>query len=566
MASLSPIWVKISDFGISKQSLGTSLRTAGGTLCYQAPELLGLLPRDMRTSLRDSYTKLVDIWALGAVAHEILTSEIPFLERYQDTDLMITSGLLTACGSEPCSSEPAIDTEVLYNFCRGAEFPSVSLREKGVSEGAINFVKCLMVANPHDRVSATDALKHEWFTGPQLIRSQFQLLAVYLSPESADRLFEEDNQASIMDILHFSGASDIWAMQSTAVSMGYLSVVKILLSVIDDIDAGSLLQLAARAGQVEVIKLLLDSGAGINASTSGLNGETALHAAASNGHLVAMELLLKRGANVNNGAQNKNGQQPLHAAAAGGHLDAIKLLLERGAYVNGVAVSENSQTALHGAARSGHLDAIKILLENGADVNSTSVSQNGQSALHAAAEGGHLEAMKLLLDSGARINSASGSQSGQSALHAATASGHLNAMILLLMNGADVNLAPVTPNGQSALHAAAASGNLEGLRLLLECGAGVNAAAHSQNGQTALHAAAGSGHLGAVRLLLEWGADVNYVPPSLNGQSALHAAAMSGHLEVTMFLLSRGAHVSHLALSMVQDPAISTLLHGHQRI
>lgn len=160
--STSPIWVKITDFGISKQSLGTSLRSGGGTACYQAPEQLGLLPRNMRTSTRDSYTKAVDLWALGAVVHEILTSEIPFLERYQDTEIT------DLCQIDPfltSDSGPELNSELLYNYCRGSEFPSEGFERDGVSEEGIDLVKSLMAANPRDRPAATDALKCRWLAG-----------------------------------------------------------------------------------------------------------------------------------------------------------------------------------------------------------------------------------------------------------------------------------------------------------------------------------------------------------------------------------------------------------------
>lgn len=116
----------------------------------------------MRTSVRESYTKAVDLWALGAVVHEILTSEIPFLERYQDTDTT------AVCQYEPSLTDdlgPELNSELLYNYCRGSEFPSEGFRRDGVSEEGIDLVKSLMAANPRDRPAATDALKCRWLTG-----------------------------------------------------------------------------------------------------------------------------------------------------------------------------------------------------------------------------------------------------------------------------------------------------------------------------------------------------------------------------------------------------------------
>lgn len=45
--SPSPICVKITDFGISKETAETLLRTICGTNCYRAPEVMGIFPKNM---------------------------------------------------------------------------------------------------------------------------------------------------------------------------------------------------------------------------------------------------------------------------------------------------------------------------------------------------------------------------------------------------------------------------------------------------------------------------------------------------------------------------------------
>lgn len=158
--SPSPIWVKITDFGIAKQTSQTSLRTACGTSCYQAPEVLGLLPRSMRTSGSNSYSKTVDIWALGAVVHKILTFEIPFLDKYEDSTI---SGLDSAYAT---SAE--VDIGLLSDYCRKSQpFPTESLLTHGASKYAIDFVKSMMVADPRRRVSAAAALDSDWLRGTE---------------------------------------------------------------------------------------------------------------------------------------------------------------------------------------------------------------------------------------------------------------------------------------------------------------------------------------------------------------------------------------------------------------
>lgn len=155
MASCSPIWVKITDFEISKYYGGSALRTNCGTVVYQAPELLGLLRRGMAVTAK-SYTKNVDIWALGVVVHEVLTSEIPFLEKDPTVDSMLVS-----CDS--ALDTRSVDMDLLFHYCRGQSFPITTLQKNLVSPDGIDFLKSLMVANPMHRVSAAEALKAGWF-------------------------------------------------------------------------------------------------------------------------------------------------------------------------------------------------------------------------------------------------------------------------------------------------------------------------------------------------------------------------------------------------------------------
>jgi ankyrin repeat protein len=60
-------------------------------------------------------------------------------------------------------------------------------------------------------------------------------------------------------------------------------------------------------------------------------GGTPLHWAAESGHLEVVALLLEKGANVN--AQNQHGETPLHRAAWDGHLEVVRLLLAKGTNV-----------------------------------------------------------------------------------------------------------------------------------------------------------------------------------------------------------------------------------------
>lgn len=161
VSSLSPILVKITDFGISKNWRGTSLRTSCGTFNYQAPEQIGLMPAPPNTKV-NSYTSAVDLWAAGAIVHLMLTSQIPFCEMDPEVDddpLTSLSGLDIVTGN-------SIDLPLLLEYCRDLKpFPAESMRDNAVSEEGISVVTSLMAAKPSNRISAANALEGVWFGG-----------------------------------------------------------------------------------------------------------------------------------------------------------------------------------------------------------------------------------------------------------------------------------------------------------------------------------------------------------------------------------------------------------------
>lgn len=131
VASLSPIRVKITDFGVSKRAVdGTSFQTQVGTSSYMAPEVWGFL--DCDTSI---YTCSADIWSLGCLIHTMITGGPPFPK-----------------------------TKSLINYIQHRiSFPENELIEKEISLAAIRFIKNLVMPQPKDRLNADEALKDQWY-------------------------------------------------------------------------------------------------------------------------------------------------------------------------------------------------------------------------------------------------------------------------------------------------------------------------------------------------------------------------------------------------------------------
>lgn len=152
------MWVKIADFGVSKCTESTVLRTQVMSQGYASPEMLGLL-----TIANTTYSDGIDIWALGCVAHEMLTGQIPFLDstpQYFDSEL----SLETMADDELTHDT---DTTALKAFCDDKiAFPTERMRRAGVSAVAEECVMAMLVAVPNARISAQDALKSEWLRPP----------------------------------------------------------------------------------------------------------------------------------------------------------------------------------------------------------------------------------------------------------------------------------------------------------------------------------------------------------------------------------------------------------------
>lgn len=153
----------------------------------------------------------------------------------------------------------------------------------------------------------------------------------------------QDNKPSVVEILLKSGA-DIERVRSDgcnalhlAAIFGHNGIVSALINAGADINAGiaktgvTPLILASQSGNLEVVKLLLASGANVASFTE--NGCTPLSLAAQNGHFNVASVLLSAGANVNAtlvGFGERRDVTPLYLARQHNHHDIAKLLEAHG--------------------------------------------------------------------------------------------------------------------------------------------------------------------------------------------------------------------------------------------
>jgi outer membrane protein TolC len=126
---------------------------------------------------------------------------------------------------------------------------------------------------------------------------------------------------------------------------------------------------------------------------------TPLHAATYRGNYEIVRMLLEKGADIN--AATSSGMSPLYIAANEGSLEIVKLLVEKGADVN-LCGGTVMRSPLQRAAGKGHTEIVKVLVQNGAKIDFK--SSTGWTALHSAAESGYKEIVLILLDQGANVN------------------------------------------------------------------------------------------------------------------------------------------------------------------
>ena len=144
----------------------------------------------------------------------------------------------------------------------------------------------------------------------------------------------------------------------------------------------------------EVVQLLLKGGASLDWISL---GDTVLQSVTKHNKVDMVEILLNAGASVNAPAGRNSGRTALQYATEKGNLEMVKLLLSRDADVNAPAGHEKGITALQGAMRTGSLKMVLTLLEAGANINDAPAAVDGRTALEAAAEWGRLDIVHLLL-------------------------------------------------------------------------------------------------------------------------------------------------------------------------
>ncbi|KAL3287611.1 hypothetical protein HHI36_002080 [Cryptolaemus montrouzieri] len=157
---------KIADFGLARSITENSDGSIGGagdptltdyvaTRWYRAPEILIANRR---------YTKGIDMWSLGCILAEMLagkpifpgSSTVNQVEKIMATIPTPTQRDINIV----CVS--GVGSSMIKNAASVHKTPIETILGPDVDPNALNLVSQLLVFNPHDRLTAKDALRHEY--------------------------------------------------------------------------------------------------------------------------------------------------------------------------------------------------------------------------------------------------------------------------------------------------------------------------------------------------------------------------------------------------------------------
>lgn len=330
---------------------------------------------------------------------------------------------------------------------------------------------------------------------------------------------------------------------------------------------------AARGGAVEVLDYLVAQGASLDASTT--SGITVAHSAAFTGQVKVLEYLTGKGVNIL--TKDNFGRTPLANACLGGSIPTVEFMLKNGAslkesssygslvfdartvemmkYLESkgldiAATANTGSTALRLAAQRGDTDLVRYLHKRGQSLND---SQEGTPTVVMAGYSGSVQTLRYFYDNG--VDMLQTGTGGWQVITTATRSGSVLAVKFLQSLGADLTIR--NTDQSTLMNHAAAVGSIEMMKYLQS--EGLSLETKGYNDWQAIHNAAYSNRVSAFDFLLNSG--ISRDAKAKWELQPIHTAAMGGAIEVMEVLLRKGANI-HSKISDGGTPVIIAANNG----
>lgn len=323
-----------------------------------------------------------------------------------------------------------------------------------------------------------------------------------------------------------------------AAAAGYLETVRLLLDKaaergIKDSSKNLPLHYAAWGGHLEVVELLVSDD---DMDTPGFYGRTILLIGTLRGHMPIVQLLLNRKANIELPDEFK--MTPLAKSVEHKHQAITAKLIDSGASLQ--ATDVDNKTLLHLAARNGDRELVKLLLDQGLDIRAS--TRHKYTPFFEAVCSNDMGTIELFLERGIDLRGLDRpldtSIHGTTSFHAAAEQGNLNVLIKLLNSG--VTSDAIDCEGKNALSLAATNGRHEIVEALLGLRFDVDGPENCD--WPTLCIACDDGYPIIVDMLLEHDADMQR-PIKPSGMSPLHCAASMHRPAIIRSLVEQGADV-----------------------
>lgn len=178
--------LKICDFGLARQ-YGSPLRPYTQmvvTLWYRAPELLLGAKK---------YSTAIDIWSLGCIMAELLSKEPLFAGKSEIDQIDKIFKLLGTPNEQIWKAYPTLPNVKKVNFVKQpynnlrSKFPATAFGGRpALSEAGFDLLNKMLTYDPEKRITAEEALKHEWFKEVPLPKAK-ELMPTFPARNETDR-------------------------------------------------------------------------------------------------------------------------------------------------------------------------------------------------------------------------------------------------------------------------------------------------------------------------------------------------------------------------------------------